>query len=205
MTQPLPVFTDYVRQVPRQDAEDLRFFVGNIVAPVEVDRDFAAHQIKITRDNKAVHPHLRWRAKNALDVMRFFGNPHAKAASAVFKVKGRDDFVRMVNYNPRDYLDIQPVISSIDHVIHDVSGQVIVPENPESLCAALRIIQHAANTHEKFTRFRELALEAIENQYETDIDNLIHFIESNPDKASRRGKAHPRANYASHNVLVYKR
>jgi len=204
MTQPLPVFTDYVRQVPRQDAEDLRFFVGNIVVPVEVDRDFAAHQIKITRDNKAVHPHLRWRAKNALDVMGFFGNPHTKVASAVFKIKGRDDFVRMVKYNPRDYLDVSPVISSVDYVIHDVSGQLVVPENPESLCAALRILSHGGG-NEKFTRFRELALEAIENQYETDIDDLIHFIENNPDKASRREKAHPRPDYASHNVLVYKR
>lgn len=204
MTQPLPVFTDYVRQVPRQDAQDLRFFVGSIVAPVEVDRDFAAHQIKVTRDNKAAHPHLRWRAKHALDVMRFFGNPHAKAASAVFKIKGRDDFVRMVNYNPRDYLDIQPVISSVDHVIHDVSGQVIVPENPENLCAALRIIHHGGG-NEKFTRFRELALEAIENQYHTDIKDLINYIENNPDQAKRRVKSHPRPNYVSHNVLVYKR
>ena len=52
MTQPLPVLL-IMRQVPRQDA-GFALFGGNMVAPVEVDRDFAAHQIKITRDNRAV-------------------------------------------------------------------------------------------------------------------------------------------------------
>jgi hypothetical protein len=205
MTQPLPVFTDYVRQVPRQDAEDLRFFVGNMVAPVEVDRDFATHQLSMTKQNKAVHPHLRWRAKTALEVVKFFGNPHAKAASAVFKIKGRDDFVRVVNYNPRDYLDVPPIISSVDHVIHDVSGHVIVPKNPESMCAALRIIQHGDNTNEKFTRFRELALIAIENQYETPIASLISYIENNPGLVTRVKIGHPRPKAISDNVVVFDR
>ena len=35
----LPVFSDYIKNLPKEDAEDLRFFIGNAIQPTEAPRD----------------------------------------------------------------------------------------------------------------------------------------------------------------------
>lgn len=185
------MFSDYVNNVDPMDAEDLRFFIRNMCVPVDIPQEFALEQLQMMSTNKAMHPHLRWRATNGLNIARVFGNDNRKVASAYVKLNGRTNTVRTVHYNPAEYLDVPAIIPAVDHIISDLCGQIIFPQNPETLAGALKILHANPATNEKFTRFRDLIMTALEDNYEATIIEIIDTLE-NWDSLARGLRAAPR-------------
>ena len=195
----LPVFSDYVRNVDPRDADDVRFFVSNMCVPVEVPRDFAADQIKAISRNRAVHPHLRWRCSYSLNIAKVFGSTDRKVASVYIKSRQTDNYVRTIHYNPFEYMDISPVILAVDHIIADLCGHIIFPKNPNTLGAALKIFDENRKTNEKFTRFRDLVVNALEDNYQCKISTIISILETEGARLGRFRKVQRPAN-KFHNV-----
>lgn len=200
----VPVFSDYVNNVEKEDADDLRFFISNAVQPIDADRGFCIDQMKQIRDNKACHPHLRWRAHQALKVIRVFGvMNHGEVTGAIFdygKVKG----LSLVRYTP-SFFDKPASLSAVDHTICECAGHIISPQNPQKLKAILVVLQANPATEKKFTQFVCLATAAIETAMEESLPNIIEALGS-VQMGKPRSESRPYRNFDSmSNVRVFQR
>ena len=170
----LPIFSDYVKNVPKEDADDLRFFIGNAIQPTEAPRDFCIEQMKSIKANKAHHPHLRWRAHHALRVVKMFGllktGDVARGVMRVGNIKG----MTFIPYTP-SLFDKPAEVKLVDLTITECAGHIIFPQNTKKLCSILSVIKNYEHTDKKFGEFANVIRHALEEVF-GDIDTMVAVL-----------------------------
>ncbi len=163
MKSSMPIFTDNVTNVCAKDAQDLRFFAGEMMVPVNGwTRKECYKMIKMMQASKGLHPHLRYRARHALKVGEVFTNlQDEKVRMAVLKA-GNNTFTRIHNFDQAKFNDIEPELHSVDVIMNEISGQVIVPQSANKLSMALKIVSLNLHTEKKFEVFAEVVKSAVE-------------------------------------------
>lgn len=170
----LPVFSDYIKNLPAEDADDLRFFIGNAIQPTEAPRDFCIEQIKSIRANKAHHPHLRWRAHHSLRVVKMFGlMKNGKVARGVLRV-GRVKGVKIIPYTP-SLFDKPAEVKLVDLTITECAGHIIFPQNTKKLFSILSVIKNYEHTDKKFGEFANIVRHALEEVFGS-LDQMVDML-----------------------------
>lgn len=170
----LPVFSDYIKNLPKEDAEDLRFFIGNAIQPTEAPRDFCIQQMKSIRANKAHHPHLRWRAHHSLRVVKMFGLlKSGNVARGVMRI-GRVNGVNIIPYTP-SLFDKPAEVKLVDLTITECAGHIIFPQNTKKLCSILSVIKNYQHTDPKFGEFANIVRHALEEMFGS-LDQMIDML-----------------------------
>ena len=190
MNARLPIFTDNIKNVPKEDAADLRFFAGEMMIPVAGwKRSDCYHMIRKMVDNKKLHPHLRYRARHALNVGKtFIKLQNDKVKMATMKASNRDH-IRINTFDQNEFKSMKPELRSVDIVMNDISGQVIVPENAEKMALAVKIISINLHTERKFEVFAEVVKTALELVF-GDLDDFIERL-ATPKNQFVEGQLHP--------------
>ena len=167
----LPVFSDYIKNLPKEDAEDLRFFIGNAIQPTEAPRDFCVEQMKSIRDNKAHHPHLRWRAHHSLRLVKMLGLLQSgTVARGVMRI-GRMKGVTLIPFTPA-FFDKPAEVKLVDLTITECAGHIIFPQNTKKLCSILSVIKNYQHTDPKFGEFANIVRHSLEEMF-GDIDTMV--------------------------------
>ena len=163
MESNIPIFTDNVANVCAKDAQDLRFFAGEMMVPVNGwDRKDCYRMIRLMEKSKSLHPHLRYRARHALKVGEVFTSlQDEKVRMAVLKA-GNNTYTRIHNFDQVKFNDIQPELHSVDVIMNEIAGQIIIPESAKKLSMALKIISLNLHTEKKFEVFAEVVKTAME-------------------------------------------
>ena len=179
----MPVFTDYVKNVDPLEATDLRFFMQNMCVPIECEAEFAYDQIKTIQNNTGVHPHLRMRARHALNIAHAFN--HKDQPSAYVPLNKNNGVPSLVRFDQKDFQKLPAVIPTIDHIISSLCGHILMPKNIQTLTTAFRIINNNYDTELKFIKFRTMMIAVLRDWYEMEIHEVIDFLEQNPELAKR--------------------
>ena len=181
MKSNMPIFTDNVTNVCAKDAQDLRFFAGEMMVPVNGwDRKDCYRMIKLMMGNKRLHPHLRYRARHALKVGEVFTNlQDEKVRMAVLKA-GNNTYTRIHNFDQVKFNDIEPELHSVDVIMNEIAGQIIIPESAKKLSMALKIISLNLHTEKKFEVFAEVVKTAMEVVF-GDLPQFVQRLAGEPD------------------------
>lgn len=184
MTARLPVFTSQINNLCPQDAADLRFFAGEMMVPAHGwQRKDCYKMLKEMQNNTALHPHLRFRARHAVRIGKvFISLQNEKVRMATVKsIVG--DYTRIHNFDQVEFNDIDPELKSIDIIMNEIAGQVIVPESAAKMAMALKIVGLNLHTERKFEVFAAVVKDAIEVVF-GDLNVLVDRLTSEPRQLS---------------------